>query len=126
MSSQTPPSPARTLATGLLFAASLALGACDIIRHQSEGEKLYRKNCADCHGIDGAGNTVQGMGNPWADLIDNSWKNGGDDASLASSINDGAFGQMPAFKDKLTPEQVRAIIYHLRVLRGEKLPAREP
>ncbi|HVT19033.1 MAG TPA: c-type cytochrome [Thermoanaerobaculia bacterium] len=95
--------------------------ACDtLFPHHPEGESLYREHCADCHGVDGAGNTVKGMGSPFADLLDNNWKYGGDDGSMGNIIREGVFGSMPAYKEKLTDQQIRAIIGHIRVLRGEK------
>jgi cytochrome c oxidase cbb3-type subunit 3 len=91
---------------------------------ESPGQKLYNENCSNCHGTDGAGNTAQGMGDSYADLIDNTWKNGGDDQSIMNSIRDGSFGMMPAFRDKLTDEQIHSILRHLRTLRGERPPER--
>lgn len=100
----------------------LTLAACnDLFPNRSPGEKLYRKHCADCHGLDGAGNTPRYMGNPWADLTDGNWKQGGDPASLANSTRNGVFGQMPSFK-QLSDAEVQQIVDHVRVLRGEKLP----
>lgn len=101
--------------------AALSLAACDVIfPHYSEGEKLYRDNCAECHGVDGSGNTPLYLGNGYADLLDNNWKSGGDPGSLANSIRNGVFGQMPGFDRKLTDAQIRLITEYIRVLRGEK------
>ncbi|HVT57536.1 MAG TPA: c-type cytochrome [Thermoanaerobaculia bacterium] len=114
--------PRRALLAPLaLFLAGAALGGCDVLLpHRSEGENLYRAHCADCHGLDGAGNTVQSMGNQYASLIDDVWRTGGDDGSIGNVIREGVFGQMPPFKDKLSDQQVSAIIRYLRVLRHEK------
>jgi len=106
----------------LLAVAALALAGCDaLIPARSEGERLYRQKCSECHGVDAAGNTVRYMGNPWADLRDNEWKSGGDPVSIERIIRAGVFGQMPGNPD-LTREQVRAIVDHVRELRGEKRP----
>ncbi|HEY0782726.1 MAG TPA: c-type cytochrome [Thermoanaerobaculia bacterium] len=109
------------VSTALLLAlAGNTFIACkDLFPHRSEGEKLYLDKCADCHGQDGRGNTVQYMGNQYADLRDDNWKNGSDDASIANVIREGVFGQMPK-TEGLTDHQIRAIVTHLRVLRGEK------
>jgi mono/diheme cytochrome c family protein len=107
-----------------LALAVLALAACDeLFPHRSVGEKLYRQHCADCHGVDGAGNTVRYMGNQWADLTDAYWKFGGDPVSVANVIEQGVPDQMPGFP-QLGRDEVKAIVEHLRVLRGEKLPER--
>lgn len=104
-----------------LLAPALALlaGACDEWFVRSPGERLWRKHCASCHGLDASGNTPRQMGNSWADLRDNSWRHfGGEDEQLEMAIRQGIFGEMPAH-DELTHEEVRALISHLRVLRGE-------
>jgi mono/diheme cytochrome c family protein len=105
-----------------LALGALTLGGCDeLFPHRSEGEKLYRKLCADCHGLDAAGNTPRYMGNPWADLRDNQWKQSGDPVAMEYTVRNGIFGSMPGHPE-LTTQQIRAIIDHVRVLRGEKRP----
>ncbi len=104
-----------------LLLGSLALGACsDLFPHRSEGEKLYRAHCAECHGIDGAGNTPRFMGNGWADLLDSNWKLGGDPSSMANTVRNGVFGQMPGYSQKLSEKEILAVVDYVRVLRGEK------
>jgi cbb3-type cytochrome c oxidase subunit III len=110
----------RAAVTAVLLAGVLAslLGGCNqLFPQRSPGEQLYVDNCADCHGIDGRGNTAQEMGQPYADLIDDVWKNGGDDGSLANSIRDGSFGLMPGFQQKLTEPQIQALVAYIKVLR---------
>lgn len=110
------------LAVAAVGAALLALSACaaveDIFVQRSPGEKLYRKLCSDCHGLDGAGNTVQGMGNPNNDLTDPFWKYGGDPGSMEAVVRDGVFAQMPAHPE-LSGEQIKSIVDHVLKLRGE-------
>ena len=52
----------------VIWIAMLALGAgvgCkNLFPHRSAGEALWRQHCAECHGLDGASNTVQYMRNP--------------------------------------------------------------
>jgi cbb3-type cytochrome c oxidase subunit III len=104
-----------------LLLGSLALVGChDLFPHRSEGEKLYRKNCAECHGVDGSGNTPRFMGNAWADLLDSNWKLGGDPTSMANTVRSGVFGQMPGYAQKLSDQEIRAVVEYVRVLRGEK------
>jgi mono/diheme cytochrome c family protein len=114
---------ARAACVLALGAWSLGLAACDVLfPHRSQGEKLWRKHCADCHGIEAAGNTVRYMGNPWMDLRDSRWKEGGgSSSSFERVVRLGIFGSMPAFP-QLTRDEVRAIYEHLRVLRGERRP----
>lgn len=97
----------------------LSLAGCDFLKPRSLGEKLWRSRCAECHGVDGSGNTPRFMGNPWADLRDSSWKSGGDRSSVENVVREGIFGKMPA-NDTLTTEEMRALIDYLYQLRGER------
>jgi len=103
-----------------LFACLIGalLGGCDkLFPHRSPGEQLYVDNCADCHGLDGRGNTVREMGQPYADLTGEVSKFGSDDASIANAIREGSFGLMPGFQQKLNDQQIEALVAYLRVLR---------
>ncbi len=95
------------------------LSSCKLFfPERAPGEKLWRKHCADCHGIDARGNTPQFMGNSWADLTDESFKSGGDEHSLGNTIRAGVFPEMPEFT-QLSDAEVRAIVGWLLHLRGE-------
>jgi len=100
---------------------AVVLTGCDELLASSPGEKLWRRHCAECHGLDGAGNTPRYMGNSWADLTDNNWRVGnGDRGSIEAVVREGVFGEMPAF-DQLTREEMRELIDYLGSLRGETL-----
>jgi mono/diheme cytochrome c family protein len=101
------------------LALTVALAGCDILLQRSEGEKLWRAHCAKCHGINAAGNTPGYMGETYADLTDDIWHAGGNDGAMEAVIEKGVFGKMPGFP-QLTPQQVRALVDHIHVLRGEK------
>jgi len=87
----------------------------DLLVKRSPGEKLYRKLCADCHGLDARGNTPQYMGNPNADLTDE-LSRGSDDSSIEVVVREGIFGKMPAH-DELNREQMKQLIGYLQELR---------
>lgn len=100
----------------------LVLGACtriEMMLADSEGERLWIQHCANCHGLDGAGNTPRSMGNQFADLLDDNWVRGGDRVSLEMSIREGVVGKMQGFED-LTQVEVKELIDYLQVLRGER------
>jgi len=97
----------------------LSLAGCDALKPRPLGEKIWRSRCADCHGVDGSGNTPRFMGNPWADLRDNSWKHGGDRSTVENLVREGIFGKMPAV-DNLTAEEMRALLDYFYQLRGER------
>jgi len=112
--------PVRRAALLLLPTLVLALAAagCEFFEPKDPGERIFRRHCSECHGIDGRGNTPRFMGNAWADLSDNSWREYGDDNSLEIVIREGVFGKMPA-RNELTREEMRALLRYLRKLRGE-------
>lgn len=105
----------------LLAAVALAASGCDLLEPKDPGERAYRNLCANCHGIDGRGNTTRYMSNEWADLTDESWKGYGDDGSIETIVREGIFGKMPAH-DELSAEEMRALLRYLRKLRGETAP----
>jgi cytochrome c oxidase cbb3-type subunit 3 len=63
-------------------------------------------NCADCHGDDGAGIDTFGSSNLTKRHL---YLYGSDRASILESIVKGRHGTMPAFDDKLKPEELKAV-----------------
>lgn len=61
--------------------------------------------CAACHGPEGKGNQMIGAPN----LSDNIWLHGYGEEAIIHRINNGVQNQMPAQKDRLTPEQIRVL-----------------
>jgi cytochrome c553 len=109
----------RRRALAALGVAALALAGCDRLAGRTPGERIWRAECAHCHGLDGAGNTPRYMGNAWADLTDDLWKEfGGDRSGLEMSIRAGSTSDMPAF-DQLSAEEMRSLLDHIARLRGE-------
>ena len=76
----------------------------------ARGDKLYhdntKGNCADCHGDDGTGIDTFGSSNL---TKRNLYLYGSDRASILESIIKGRRGMMPAFDDKLKPEELKAV-----------------
>lgn len=69
------------------------------------GKARFTTMCAGCHGIDGQGMPVLGAPN----LSDDVWLYGGDLLSVIESIRHGRSGVMPAWRERLSEEQARAI-----------------
>ena len=91
-----------TLAASSLTPATSAFSA-DIL-----GKDLFKKNCAGCHGANGTG----GKGpNLTTEKKQAKWQDS--DEKLIAKINKGAFG-MPAFADKLKPEEIKTISDYVR------------
>lgn len=107
------------LAVALPVALALVGGACGLLPDRSPGERLWRDLCADCHGVDGRGNTPRYMGKPYADLSDDLWRTSGDPETVAQIVREGVFGEMPGNPD-LTGEEMAALLDWLYGLRGEE------
>jgi len=84
------------------------------------GTELYATNCMICHKDTGKGGRVTMQGktiNP-EDLTTDKMKKMSDD-KLFGYISDGIEDEgMPAFKDKLKPEEIKLVIEHVRSLQN--------
>ncbi len=107
---------------------SLSLSGChQLFPYRSPGEVVFRKHCAECHGLDAAGNTPRYMGNAYADLRDDVWKHAAaNEGALMAIVEAGVFGEMPAFGDQLSREERQQVVRYLQVLRGERAPEPPP
>ena len=81
-----------------------------------DGAKLYRLNCQLCHGRDGkAAPGFAKKGVP--DLDDPEWQKSQSDEEIRKIISEGSEGTlMKAFKKDLSPEQIDALVKHVRTL----------
>jgi cbb3-type cytochrome c oxidase subunit III len=73
---------------------------------------LYTANkCAGCHGADGKGNPkIKGV----PDFTDAAWQKKEGDGELAGAIKNGKKPIMPAFGDKLSEAEVKALVAYVR------------
>lgn len=89
------------------------------------GKDLYKQNCATCHRANGTGGWIEIEGtriNP-RNLTADKYKNAADQ-ELVRYISDGVEEEgMPAFADKLSEDEIKAIINYIRT-DLQKLPAR--
>ncbi len=69
------------------------------------GATVFTDNCADCHAEDGTGDRAQGAPN----LTDAIWLYGGDTDSLTQTVTNARFGVMPAWQDRLSEADIRAV-----------------
>jgi cytochrome c oxidase cbb3-type subunit III len=77
------------------------------------GRKLFydKGNCFDCHSSDAMGNTDYGS----PALLGPTWNYGGDRQTLRRTIYSGRHGLCPAWINRLTPPQIRALAVYLYV-----------
>ena len=86
--------------------------------HGADGNKLFLKNCAPCHGPDGKARTPAARKLGVKDLT----KSTTTDAQIRLSIIEGRLDQrgirkMPSFKDKLSPEEIEAVVRWVKTFR---------
>jgi cytochrome c oxidase cbb3-type subunit 3 len=78
----------------------------------SQGQFLYTQmNCVGCHSHGGGG-----MGPP---LMDDEWRYGGRIDQIAASIAEGRPNGMPAWREKLTSDQIWQLAAYVRSLSGQ-------
>ena len=79
------------------------------------GRALYKKDCAACHRNDGTGGkiTIDGKEINPENLTADKFKNRPDE-KLIGYITDGNDEGMPAFKDKLKPEEIKEVVKYIR------------
>ncbi len=78
------------------------------------GAPIYADNCAACHAADGTGDRAQGAPN----LTDAVWLYGDDKATLTRIVSQGPFGVMPAWHDRLSEADIRAVSTYVHSLGG--------
>jgi mono/diheme cytochrome c family protein len=81
----------------------------------SDGAALYASKCAICHGRNGGGTPAwKSKGQP--DLSTAEWQKSHSDAQIAERIKQGK-GKMPPFGNKLSDEDVAALVKQVRNFR---------
>jgi cytochrome c6 len=84
----------------------------------ADGAALYAAKCATCHGKDGRGiPNWRSKGQP--DFTDSKWQRSQTDAQIAAATKNGKGKYMPAFKAKLTDEEIAAVVARIRAF-GKK------
>jgi cytochrome c oxidase cbb3-type subunit III len=82
----------------------------------ARGQQLFNwMNCVGCHSHGGGG-----MGPP---LMDDEWRYGGRIDQIATTIAEGRPNGMPAWRDKLTEDQIWELAAYVRSLSG--LPSKD-
>jgi mono/diheme cytochrome c family protein len=77
---------------------------------------IYTAKCAKCHGTDGRG-VEKYKKKGVKDFTDGQWQKTRSDAQFAASINNGKGDVMPAWKAKLSPEEVKVLVGFVRAFK---------
>ena len=103
-----------------IFPLTLWTGATEAAQDSKkplEAAKIYRKNCATCHGNDGRAKTLKGKFKGATNLTDATWQASVKDESINDTITIGKNGGMPAFGKKLNKDEVTALVGYVRALK---------
>jgi cytochrome c553 len=110
----TPMKSIRSFAAGAALFALAAAAA-----HAAEANDNWAKNCAACHGSDGAGHTKAGRMAQVKNMTDAAYQKTFTDDQAAKQIKEGlkdATGKekMKAFADKFSDDEVKALVAYVR------------
>ena len=106
-----------------LLLSALALSTTVALAAPPEGQALYQKWCASCHGQTGLGDgpAAAAFDKKPGNLADAQYKRGNGDKAVLKIITKGLPGTaMGPFGDKLNDAERQALVDYLKVLRGEK------
>jgi mono/diheme cytochrome c family protein len=82
-----------------------------------DAQGLYKKHCVLCHGEDGKGKTDFEELGP-RDFTDKKFQDSITDENIIEQITNGTPEKMFPFKDKLTPEEMKALVPVIRAFGG--------
>jgi mono/diheme cytochrome c family protein len=80
------------------------------------GRELFGQHCVQCHGTDGTGSPARGPEPEIPDFTDASWQGRRGQAQLLVSILDGKGAGMPPWRGKISEDQARELVVHVRSL----------
>ncbi|MGH9802097.1 MAG: c-type cytochrome [Blastocatellia bacterium] len=109
-----------TIFTATLAAALIALSVGGFATTTpavfQDGAKIYAEKCVKCHLADGKG-AEKFRKKGIEDFSDAKWQKAHTDAKITAAINKGKGDLMPAWKGKLKPEEIKALVKHIRSLK---------
>lgn len=105
--------PCRFHAAVLLLVVALLLAPSALAA--GSAQDLYKSKCAMCHGPDGSGNTAMGKKLGAHDFASPEVQKQSD-AQLTEIIAKGK-NKMPAYSGKLSDEQVKQLVAHIRTFK---------
>lgn len=82
----------------------------------ADGKVLYETKCAQCHGKDGV---AKPPGKGSRNFNDPAYQSSATEPSIVAITAEGR-GKMPAYRAKLSDEQIRAVAAHVKTLGSAK------
>lgn len=81
---------------------------------------LYKSKCATCHAIDGSGNVPAGKALKVRDIRDPEVQKMTEEQMIEVTAK--GKNKMPAYEKSLKPEQIKALVAHMRELAKKEKP----
>ncbi|HEX4947260.1 MAG TPA: c-type cytochrome [Blastocatellia bacterium] len=104
------------LAAALGIASFASFNSHALTTTVADAAAIYAAKCAKCHGSNGAGvekYKKQGV----KDFTDGKWQKSRSDAQFTASIKNGKGEVMPAWKAKLSEEEIKALVAFVRAFK---------
>jgi quinol-cytochrome oxidoreductase complex cytochrome b subunit/mono/diheme cytochrome c family protein len=76
--------------------------------------RIYNDNCTACHSVDGSGKQIRAGMPTIPDLTSLAWQMSQTDVEITHRIQDGNEPLMPAYRDKLSQQQILALTVYVR------------
>lgn len=102
--------------SGCTSIGPIAVKQKDFPKDKVDARALFVENCSKCHGIDGRADTFRGRFFNAQDLTDLVWQVGTGDNEIRQAIETGPKA-MPAFKGKLSPAEIDALVTYVRTFK---------
>ena len=103
----------------VLFLAAPLLILTSSARAADDAAAVFKAKCAACHAADGSGNSATGKALATPDLRSDEVQKQ-TDAQLIDSITNGKGKKMPAYKGKLTDDEIKQLVGYVRELGKKK------
>src|SRR5262249_983419 len=92
---------------------------------------VYNNNCTACHGIDGSAQQIRTALPTIPDFTSLVWQMSQTDLEITHRIQDGNEPLMPAYRDKLSQQQILALAVYVRAfgigtIEAPQAPAKQP
>jgi cytochrome c6 len=97
-----------------MCALAVTVMLCAPANADDNSPALYKQKCATCHGADGKGDTPAGKSMKVRSFADPEVTKMSDD-ELAAAIEKGK-GKMPAYGKSMKPDEIKAMVAHVRSL----------
>jgi len=104
----------------MILTTMIALGSVSALKAQQPADSaaVYAKMCASCHGPKGTPAPAMAHSMGLSDFANAQAMAPVTDSAMRSAVAEGKGRGMPAYKSRLTPEQITALVKYIRTLSG--------